>query len=358
MDVKELYDLALWFDENIVDEDLIESLSEAIVGLQSNGAASLSVKNRYVAELQTPFYEVPVQQLTKNQTQVLRELDVWALFGANAVEYFQHAFADDFSYREIVNILGAGRSALTVARKHLENVAQLLPLVVDVQTELTPIPLGCASIRLTFREDASISNFVDFNSWAKKWFTIGRGFSLATNQKTQDLKIIGAGNGSIFIDVLGNLETLNMIGEATNHLLDIGLKVAEAYGLYKGVKELKERLPKESQATAEHMVDVAKKEFEDKKLTLYTEAAEKMLDAQGGDREHVAALAKALRELDTYIKLGGNIAYLSISTNEDEDEEAMARMCVNQKKLEHTVKQLQSNKSLVLLEDKHDNEEL
>ncbi|MHC0044030.1 hypothetical protein ACGDLY_012150 [Vibrio campbellii] len=355
MDVKELYDLALWFDKNVVEEDLIITLHNAIVRLQSGGETSISLKNNYEKELQTPFYEVPIQVLTKSQKQVLRDLDVWALLGTNAIDYFQHAFADDLSYKEIVNTLGAGRSALALAEKHLDNVAESLPLVVDVQTEVAPIPLGCASLRLTFKEDASISNFVDFNSWAKKWFTIGRGFSLATNQKAQDLKIIGAGNGSIFIDVLGNLETINMIGEATNHLLDIGLKVAEAYGLYKGVKELKERLPKDSQAAAEHMVDVAKKEFEDKKLTLYTEAAEQMLDAQGGDREHVAALAKALRELDTYIKLGGNIDYLSIST--DEDEGAMARMCVSQKKLEHSVKLLQSNKSLILLEDKQDTEE-
>lgn len=357
MDVKELYDLALWFDENIVEEDLIATLSQAIVNLQSNGGASISVRNNYERVLQTPFYEVPIQVLTKSQKQVLRDLDVWAILGTNAIEYFQHAFADDLSYKEIANALGAGRSALAVAEKHLKSVAELLPFVVDVQTELEPIPLGCASLRLTFQEDASISNFVDFNLWAKKWFTIGRGFSLATNQKAQDLKIIGAGNGSIFIDVLGNLETINMIGEATNHLLDIGLKVAEAYGLYKGIQELKERLPKDSQAAAEHMVDVAKKEFEDKKSILYTEAAEKMLDAQGGDREHVAALAKALRELDSYIKLGGDIAYLSISNDEGEDEDAMERLCVSQKRLEQGIKQLQSNKSLILLADKQDSEE-
>lgn len=361
MEVRELYELSVWFDKHISQAGLIDRIARSAIVMQSNNNETFSLYKTYGDQLIVPFSRVPIQELTKEQQNILRRLDVIALLGTNASSYFSNAFAESHSYKEISNIIAYGRSSLLEAKELLDPMLSTLPELVDVEEEKAETPIGYASLRLTFQDDAAISDMSKFELWAKKWHLIGRGFALATNKKTQDIKIIGAGNGSIFLDILGNLETINLIGEATNHLLDIGLKIAEAYGLYAGVKELKERMPtKEAKEAAEPMVQAAKKEFEDKKSTLYTEAAEQILSQHNTPKEHVAALARALRELDGYIKLGGDISYLSIGCEPDsESDDDIETTKINlldlqQQKLSQGIKKLKDNKSLILLEDRND----
>ncbi|MCS0338251.1 hypothetical protein ND926_12335 [Vibrio diabolicus] len=362
MEVKELLQLTHWFDEYVTKAKLIERLTECATQLQSNNNASAnSVKRNYGSLLIEPFSGAQLQKLTKAQFSSLRSLDVVALLGSNANSYFDMTFSKEHSNKEIATALLSGRSALTKAKQTFDNLALHLPNVITLSPdEVEEIPQGYASIRLTFQDKASISDLSKLNVWAKKWYSIGRGFALVSSHKaTEDIKVIGAGNGSIFLDLLGHLDTINMIGEAINHLLDIGLKIGEAYTLYVGIKALKNRMPVDQQHEAQGMLITAQKEFEDKKNTLYREAAEKLTKDKNVTNEELNALTKALRELDTYIRSGGNISYLSIGLSDDGSENQEQRELENRRQidLEGSIKRLQKTPAAYLLEDKHEQED-
>ena len=358
MELKELYDLSIWVEQNLNQKGLDTSLSEVIKFLQSHSAPMFTAQQNYKPQIISLFGSVPLQALTKKQQNILRKMDLIALLGANAENYFEGIFGNEHSPKEIATLLSQSRSELNAAIQVFRPFASTLPKIFDFTEEKPAIPQGYATLRLTFQGDASISDMSQFDVWGKKWHLISRGFALATDQKVQDFKVIGAGNGSIFLDILSNLETINMIGEAANHLLDIGLKVAEAYGLYTGVKELQKRMPSANEQEAvEPLVKAAKKEFESKKSVLYTSAAEKMIADHGAKKEHTAALVKALRELDCYLKQGGGIDLLSIGHDPDSEINPDEVLQINQQKLSEGIKELQNNKKLILLEDKEDEED-
>lgn len=362
MEVKELLELTFWFDEYVTKANLIERLTDCATQLQSNNnATALSVRRNYYSLLIEPFSSAQLQKLTKAQFGTLRTLDVVALLGSNANSYFDMTFSKEHSNKEIATALLSGRSALTTAKKALDSLALHLPHVITLSPEETvETPQGYASIRLTFQDKASISDLSKLNVWAKKWYSIGRGFALVSSHKAaEDIKVIGAGNGSIFLDLLGHLDTINMIGEAITHLLDIGLKIGEAYSLYVGIKALRDRMPSEQKDDAQRMLMAAQKELEDKKNTLYRDAAEKLTHDKKVTNEELNALTKALRELDTYIRSGGNISYLSIGLSDDNSEEQEQRELENRKQieLEDRIKSLQKTSATYLLEDKHEEED-
>ncbi|EGQ9306535.1 hypothetical protein ACJZRZ_003362 [Vibrio parahaemolyticus] len=359
MELKELYDLSIWADEHLNQAGLVPSLSETIKYLQSNNSPMFLAQQSHKPKIINLFEAVPLQALTKKQQSILRKMDIIALLGPNAESYFEGIFGNDHSPKEIATLLAYSRTALSSSIKVFSGFASTLPEVADIDEEKPEIPPGYATLRLTFQGDASISDMSQFDVWGKKWHLISRGFALASGYKTQDFKVIGAGNGSIFLDILSNLETINLIGEATNHLLDIGLKIAEAYGLYSGIKELQKRMPSEEAKTAANpLVKAAKEEFESQKSELYTSVAEKMIADRGTSKEHTAALAKALRELDCYLKQGGDIDLLSIGHDPDSDTNPDDVLKINQQKISESIKELQNNKTLCFLEDKNDEEKL
>jgi hypothetical protein len=352
MELKETYDLAVWFVENEQRVAYLGYLDDSIKRITSASGIPQEMKDEIYDSLLATSTDISTKALTKAQKSMLVKLNVDQLLGEDSKNHYSNMFHSGQSLQFIVQSLGMAKRYIQTAKQLFTVMVQTIPKITDTESvlvdEAKTLSDGEASLRVTFQGDASISDMAKLNHWAKTWFSISRGFALATHRSPEDIRISGAGNGSIFFDIIANIDTVNLMTEAIGNLLNVGVKLGELYVVYIGIQKLREEAKSEEEKVAyESSEKVLKAQLEAKKQSLYQEMAEEMLRKNKASVEHVPALAKAIRELDLYLKKGGDIACLSYKTDLTEGD-------IELELLEHNVKQIHNNKQRLLLEDKLD----
>jgi hypothetical protein len=161
-------------------------------------------------------------------------------------------------------------------------------------------------IRVSFKGHASISNITDFKSWGNIWHEIGRGIAMAHDEAPEDIRVVGATNGSIVIE----LATIPSIATTTSLIILAALKVAEkVLDIRKKAEEIR-NLELQNKKLADEIEKEAEKEKTagidrisgtiSKKLKLKSEGQ--------GDKKN--ALDKAVKDLVSFIESGGEVDFV------------------------------------------------
>ena len=156
---------------------------------------------------------------------------------------------------------------------------------------------------MTFTDDAKLENVVDFKKWGAEWHDIGRGIAMAHGLSPQDIRVVGATNGSIVIE----LAVVYGVAKTVSAILLEGLKVADRV---LDIRMKTEQL-REMKLSNEKIVRELEAEGEKEKgeaIAKIVEATCKQLGLnKNGDGDKVSALEKAIQKLVGFIEKGGEL---------------------------------------------------
>lgn len=185
----------------------------------------------------------------------------------------------------------------------------------DTLTEAaTPID-GKITIRIQFKEDASIEDVVQWKKWSNEWHDIVRGISLSIGEAPEDTKVIGAGKGSLVMILSGTVAFTGALALITKHLTSIIKNVLQIANTIEDLRHKKflnntieNNLKKQSEKTKTDGVKII--------LAEVNKALPKALDG-----EQKQALENSIKKYLKFSDLGGDVDFVSPPETHEEDEE-------------------------------------
>lgn len=198
MNIFELYDLATWF------KTYLKPMRTAYTELQSATSNNASQPTKVPIEaplsaLVQFLTEMDIGQLSLQQIELLRDLKVQELVGPEGARWIGsivRAEAYDPATTnqnvtdaiETINAAGQKLSAYTGA---IDQLGLERGKISDEDGRIT--------VRIGFRNDASIRNVKDWKASADDWYQIVRGLAMMSGEAPEDTKVIGASTGSIIL---------------------------------------------------------------------------------------------------------------------------------------------------------------
>ncbi|MCQ8129738.1 hypothetical protein [Methylomonas rivi] len=320
MNVSELIALTRWINREIVDTQIPQKY-QTLVSLIQQHAHPNQHKPALEADktiLIESIRNVSLWQLTKDQLDLLNALGIGSAVG----EFGVHS-VEDILYRNVIDVATSAQKTQEILDKLNDGINKSSL----IQTGL----IGCVNeekyeseneilIRVSFTGDASMSNVVDFKSWAGIWYDIGRGVAMAHNLPPEEIKIVGATKGSIVIE----LAVIAQIAATTSGIILAALKIAEkVLDIRKKAEELRGLKLQNDQLAIqlEHEAD-KEKEFGIEEIT--KSVITKLNLKENGEGDKVNALDKSVKNLVNFIEKGGVIDFVV-----PEDKEGLSEPALN-----------------------------
>ena len=347
MNVSELYDLTHWVTAEIIETQVLQKY-QALHGILQQHAQPNQPKQPFEDqknELLKVLSNVPLRKLTKDQLLFLCELGIARAVGDEGISLIK-----DILYKNVIDVA-------TSAQK-ISQIQQDLKKGIQKSDQIKAGLEGCVYeekyetdnevlVRISFTGNAAMSNVTDFKNWGSIWHEICRGIAMAHNAAPEDIKIVGATNGSIIIE----LAVIASIATTTSGIILAALKVAEkVLDIRKKAEEIR-NLKLQNKKIARDM----EKEAENEKIAgiekISSEIAKQLKIKKDGEGDKINALNKAVKNLVNFIESGGEVDFI-IPDEEDENDENKdsepnydnLRITFQEiRKLETTIKLLESN---------------
>lgn len=308
MNVEELFGLTEWVDERIVKEGLHASYSSLHSVLNSNAQPNTEAQplDPHRSNLDTALRGVPLNELTREQSNYLECIGIVQWVGVEAA-----AAVEDVLFRNAID------SATAAA--HMQKGASAIQAGVNrsnaIRDSLAPCLPATSSdelpreilLRVGFEGDASITNMVEFQRWARKWHEIGRGITMAHGESPESIKVVGASKGSIILELAIQPE----IARSFALIITTSLVLAEQFHRVRRqareVRKLdleieeKERIAKDLEENADRIRTKGAEEITDRlRISLEIE-----VDDASGDV--IIALGKSVKGLLDFVDKGGSV---------------------------------------------------
>ena len=317
MNVSELFELTNWVQNEIVKTQIPQKYQKLQQVLQKNAQPNQQ-KQPFENErndLIETIRKVPLNQLTKDQIEFLRNLGIAQAVGKEGVDVIE-----DILYKNALDIATDAQKIQEIYQRLNQGIQKvdqiktgLQDCVLEEHYEIKEEVL----IRVYFKENAKLSNVTDFKKWGNIWHEIGRGIAMAHDAAPEDIKIVGATSGSIVIE----MATLASIASTTSIIILSALKVAERIiEILKKVEELRE-LKLNNMKLLKDLEDEAKKEKEkgaDEIVDIIIDKLKLSKDAEG---DKITALRKAVSNLVNFTELGGEVDFIVPEEDIEESDE-------------------------------------
>ena len=346
MNTSELFNLTVWIKTEIEGTSLQKKYQELQSILQQN-----TVVNRQKAAfhnqkeaLLTLIKNIPLYSLTKDQIAFLDKLGIGHVLGEEGINTIE-----DVLYRNALD--------MATAAGRIQQMIQVLNSGIEKARKINDGMTGCVLleqhkldddilVRISFTGHASMANVKDFRNWGKTWYEIGRGIAMVHNSSPEDIRIVGATNGSIVIEmaVIASIATtassiILAALKVAERVLEIKKKAEEIRGLKLLNKKLALDLEKEAETEKKGgVVQISAEMIKELNINLNTE----------GDK--VTAFEKAVANLVNFIESGGEVDFVApMKENKDEDGdtvspeyESLRNTFTKIRQLENRVKLLES----------------
>lgn len=347
MQVQELLTLAKWYKNEVIDSTIPQILANLCSSVKSNktnrnitDAALFTFETEFIPRIEALNLSV----LTETHRKCLQHLNVDVLLLEKAPEKFKNLHS--IGQRDIAYFLSFIEEDHATIQKTSSAFQQLLnqiPIATPSEYhEPIEIPDGKVMTRLTFHNQASIDNVVDFEKWSKSWLAIARGFSMAINESPEEFQIVNADRGSFIVDLLVGASAMAILARALKDYTDLAVSITDLYLKLKQVEGLKNAVPKE---TYDDFVEQAKQNIEEQEQKIVDTVVERLkADGLVQNTNAMNELTKAIKELNTFNNKGGSIQCIGSGSEDFNDNDI--------KELNSSYKQLQDKSDLKLLEEK------
>ncbi|MDF4987869.1 hypothetical protein P3583_09710 [Vibrio parahaemolyticus] len=349
MQIDELYTLSKWYLENVSSLNLNTTLSNVVtvtknIQAQKNSKSYKPHIQTRLSELKGLLDQIDYSGLTSNQRRCLNHLNLSSIVTENAFSHFELLFSmaeDDPNY--VLTTLDSYIKILQKANAAFSQINSQLPVVIDSKTLLPlEVPEGKVLTRITFHNEATINNLVEFNHWAKSWNMIARGFSMSIGESPETFEVVNADRGSFIIDLVAGAAAMKIVFEALKSFTDLAISVTDLTIKLKQVKGLKNSV---SNDIYNQFVEEAKNNIEAEEQRIVERVIETLLAKKLiKNPEAKNELARAIKEMYKFNAQGGTMQCLA-SNDETFNEESI-------KQLNESYHQLQDKSELKLIEDK------
>jgi len=330
MNVSELFELTNWIQAEIVDRQIPQKYQTLQQILQRNAQPNQQKqpfedqKNDLIESIK----KVRINQLTKDQLEFLRNLNIAQAIGKEGVDTIE-----DILYKNVIDIATAAKKIQEIHQRLTQGIQKanqirtgLEGCVIEEEYEVE----GEVLIRIYFKDKASLANVTDFKKWGETWHDIGRGIAMAHNATPEDIKIIGATSGSIVLE----MATMASIATTTSAIIYSILKVVEkVLEIKKKAEEIK-NLQLNNEEIALELEKEAKKEIENGAKKIANEIIKKLGLKQEGEGDKINALEKAISNLLNFIELGGEVDFIIPEEETVESEEELEQ--IEKSKIDYT----------------------
>lgn len=315
MNVLELYELALWFRSYF--GHLNKRYSELHSVLKQNASQpeqqpleeQLTNLNRFLCGMS-------IAHLSIQQLELLEQLNVSQWIGqagaAKVDSTVKTASYDPASTRDKIT---KAMETIQSANQHLNSYFEAVTSLGLVPTTSEPDQLNFF-VRIGFKKEATIHSFSELKTNAEDWFLIAQGVARAADENPEDIRILGATQGSIILILATSACVTGIFALISRHLTGIAKDVIS-------VGRERERLRQENLITK-----VMEKEFdkleerarENGIAAIKAELSNQKSDDNAGD--DLVALDKAIDKLVTFAERGGDIDFVAPPEIEADEAEA------------------------------------
>lgn len=349
MQIDELYTLSKWYLESVSSTDLnkfITNVTNVVKSMQTpkNTSTYKSHLEKRLSELKGLLEQIDYSGLTLNQRRCLGHLNLNSIVTENAISHFELLFSmaeDDPNH--VLTTLNNYLKILQKANTAFSQIYNQLPEVIEDKILLPiEVPEGKVLTRITFHNEASINNLVEFNNWGKSWNMIARGFSMSIGESPESFEVVNADRGSFIIDLLAGAAVMKVVFEALKAFTDLAISVTELTNLLKKNKALEGEMPDDIYekyiSAIKNKIELEEKRIVDKVIEVLHE--KELIKNPEANNE----LARAIKEMYKFNAQGGTMHCLA-SNDEVFDEDSI-------KQLNESYHQLQDKSELKLIEDK------
>lgn len=326
MKVNELYQLAAWYQKNVIPRKLTKSYEEctAVINTMLNQNANkntiASRCKQMLEKLHSLLQDINTDELSSDDISALRQMGLENIFLKPA-------------YQSLESLLNNGNDIDTISARIIDRynklkeadilfnqISDIIPRLMDVSGEKEAYNPEKVLTRITFHNEASINNVVDLSDWAESLSKIARGYSMMVGQTPEDFEVVSASKGSIIIDLLLNYEVVNMVGETVNHIAEFIEHLVE---IKVGIETLKHLKPLDPDLYKKS-VDTLQAELTTQQEQIAEEVANKLHDEYAIDKtnhEPKQAVKNSVKELKKLLDKGGDIEFLGNSEEISKNEQ-------------------------------------
>jgi hypothetical protein len=174
---------------------------------------------------------------------------------------------------------------------------------------------GRITVRIGFRNDASIKNVKDWKVSADDWYQIVRGLAMATGEAPEDTKVVGASTGSIILILSATYAFSKILAAIARHITGAAKEILT---LQMSVEDLRQKkiLTKTMEAEFQKLQSEVRAKAE---KTIETEIKKLVLGAADGEKAN--AVTKSVQKLLKFGEDGGDIDFVAPPAADDESEE-------------------------------------
>lgn len=310
MDIRELEKLAVWYGEHF---DRFGQLYQGIINpIQHNATQAQKVPvedplNDLIKYLRRMDFEV----LSIEQLRLLDKLAVAAYIGhdgANLVVSIVRTANYDPN---------TASTQLSEALGKLSNVRSYLDIFLQSLNHLElrdqDDDSDFITIRVSFQNDASITNVSEWKKSSADWYDIIRGIAMINNEAPETTKVVSATKGSIILTLAATAAVTALLAKIAKHITTTGKELLEFGHLREDLKQ-KKMLTK---VMADELDRLAKVKKENTVQEIVGDFKHVMADGAG---DKLAALTKSVEKLLAFNEKGGTVDFV-MPENDDVDDD-------------------------------------
>ena len=304
MNVSELLGFTRWMAEH---GEAARGKYDALTSVLSHNASQPQKQpvEEPLEDLLETLKSLPLQQLTLEQAGMLGPLGVDGFVGREGVNFVdQTVRAGDYDPATAASRIAEARDAIDQAISKMRDIQHALENL-DFIDEIDAIDAEGITLRLQFKNEASISNVVDLKDWSDKWHDIIRGVALCVDQAPEQARVVGATNGSLILVLSGTLAVVKLMALMAKHVTSI---IKQGFDIAGAAEDLKQK---------KLLTEAIEQDLQRQREEIDRDGVQKIVDAIQEelavdlDGEKGAALRRSVEKYLEFNKRGGELDFVS-----------------------------------------------
>ncbi|ANT52016.1 hypothetical protein [Mesorhizobium amorphae] len=198
MDIFELYDLATWYKTYLKPMRALYTELHTATNNNATQPTKMPIE-AHLSPLVQFLSEIAMGQLSLQQLALLRDLEVQGLVGPEGARWIESIVrAEAYDPATTNQNVADAIEAITAAGQKLSGYTAAVDQLGLDRAEVSDED-GRITVRIGFRNDASIRNVKDWKTSADDWYQIVRGLAMMSKEAPEDAKVIGASTGSVIL---------------------------------------------------------------------------------------------------------------------------------------------------------------
>lgn len=315
MNVSELLRFTKWMAEH---GEAAKQKYDALTGVLSHNASQPQKQPvlEPLDDLLATLISLPLQQLTLEQAGMLEHLGVDGFVGRKGHNFVEQTVrAGDYDPATAASQIREARNAIEQSVSNMRIIQDALENLNFID-EIDAIDTKEITLRLQFKDEASISNVVELKDWSNEWHEIIRGVALCVDQAPEQAKVVGATNGSLILVLSGTLAVVTLMALIAKNVSSI---IKEGFVIAEAAEDLKQK--KLLTKTIEQEFQMRREEIERDGVQKIVDAIRKELPVDL-DGEKDTALRRSVEKYMEFNQRGGELDFVSPPEEAEDGETA------------------------------------